>query len=627
MRVATIAWIAGVLAVAAAATCAFTPRDADFSGRDLDDENAGLEDDPAVRDGPAFDASAASRLCGDFEVNDSSAAFRLAVVAPGDGEEWLGDLHPSYAVALAANRSATPVLPSLNALDGKAKQFDDGLVAALDQAYFKGLEGRLTSHVALVRRVLDRVGPSSPAAPFLAAALDLAGTPTQVTNDAAMRRLRDKFLADELRSKPIAFYSWNDTLGRTFRLVRFLGTEFPCDDAVPSAIAAALAADEALRRDYERAVAFYARLTNPPACRTMTNLAGAQPEDLAAFLPPASMREDDLFKRLFPQGIPPNAGLMRELIRRVRAGEVDLTPRADGGWYDRQTYALETLLLTDESEERAKVAFNASYKRRLLSAFAALLTKRRETHVAHTSVLELSEPGPSLPKPEIRPRLRLEPCLSYYLRTARAYGFLADFLESTVGDDGLRALHGLREGGERPPDLATELQSIRELFYGCYLVGAEDLGMKPRLAPDEPVDAARCREAALAWIAHAYDDSDLACDTRVCVPIASDPNRGITRLWSTLGVRLQKLRVDYSGSYPHYRRAGSGEPWANFSPGSRPSSPPMPVSAEYLIPVDDFAEIELQRLGTLTRAEFRAVCDRARTHDAIVEALQAPQRE
>jgi hypothetical protein len=627
MRVATIAWIAGVLAVAGAATCAITPRDADFSGRDLDDENAGLEDDPDVRDGPAFDASAASRLCGDFEVNDSSAAFRLAIVAPGDSEAWLGDLHPSYAAALAANRSATAVLPSLNALDGKAKQFDDGLVAALDQAYFKGLEGHLTSHVALVRRILDRVGPSNPAAPFLAAALDLAGTPTQVTNDAAMRQLRDEFLADELRSKPIAFYSWNETLVRSFRIVRFLGTDLQCNDPVAAALADALAGDEALRRDYDRAVAFYARLTNPPAARSMTHLAGAKPDDPAAFLPSASMREDDLFARLFPHGIPPNAGLMRELIHRVRAGEVDLTPRADGGWYDRQTYARETLLLTDKSEERAKVAFNASYKRRLLSAFAALLTKRRETHAAHKSVLSLSEPGPSLPTPEIRPHLRLEPCLSYYLRTARAYGFLADFLESAVGAAGLRALHGLREGGERPPDLATELQSMRELFYGCYLVGAEDLGMKPRLAPDEPVDVARCREAALAWIAHAYDDPDLAADTRVCVPIASDPNRGITRLWSTLGVRLLKLRVDYSGRYPHYRRAGSGDSWAGFDSDTRSSSPPMPASAEYLILVDDFAEIELPRLGTLTRAEFRAVCDRERTHEAIVEALQAPQRD
>ena len=626
MRVRTVVWIAATLAAAGVATCAFRPRDADFSGPELNDGTFRLDDDPELTEAPAFDPSAPSRVDGDYEVNDSSATFRLSVVTPGAGEAWLDDLHASYAAAVAANRSATPVLPSLNALDGKAKQFDDGLVAALDQAYFTGLEGHLTSHVALVRRVLDRVGPSSPAAPFLAAALDLAGAPAPVASEAAMRNELDEFLRDELRSKPVAFYVWNDTLARCFRVVRFLATEHPCNGAVSSAIAAALAGDEYLRRDYDRAVAFYARLTNPPACRSMTNLAGAGPKDLAAFLPTASTRENDLFQRLFPAGLPPNAGLMKALIQRVRSGEVDLTPRPGSGWYDRQTHALETLLLTDKSEEHAKLALNASYKRRLLEAFAALLTKRRETHAAHTSAMALGESGIDWPHPEIRPRLRVEPCMTYYLRTARAYGFLADFLESAVGADGLRALHGLRESGERPLDLASELQSMRELFYGCYLVASEDLGMKPSLAPDEPVDAARCRDAALAWLANAYDDPDLAADTRVCIAIAADPTRQVTRLWSTLGVRLTKLTVDYSRHYPHYRRAGSGGPWMGYDADTRSSSPPRPAGAEYLIPVDDFAEIELPRLGTLTRAEFRAVCDRARTHEAIVETLQAPAR-
>lgn len=593
-------------------------------GRELRDEDFGLDDDRAIA-APAFDPETPSRVCGDFEVNDSSATFRMSVVEPDPDEGWLDVLHPSYAAAVAANRSATEALPSLDAIDGKAKQFDDGLVAALDQAWLRGIEGHLTSHVTLVRRVLDRVGPSSRAAPFLAAALDLAGAPANVADEPRMRALRDGFLEDELRSKPVAFYAWSETLARCFRVVRFLGTEFPREDAVVREIAAALATDEPLRRDYDDAVAFCAGLTNPPSCRPMTMLAGAKPEDTIAFLPPASMREDDLFARLFPRGIPPAAGLMKELIRRVRSGEVDLTPRADGGWYDRQTFALETLLLTDRSDERAKVAFNASYKQRLLQAFAALLTKRRETHAAHKRVLELGDTGWELPKPEIRPRLRVEPCLTYYLRTARAYSFLADFLESAVGTDALHALHGLREGGERPLDLATELRSIRDLFYGCYLVGAQDLGMKPRLAPDEPVDAPRCRDAALAWIAHAYEDPDLAADTRVCVAVASDRSRPVTRIWGTLGVRLVKLRVSY-GQRPRFRRAGSTESWSEAFADRRSSSAPVPAAVVYLVPVDEFAEIELPRLGVLTREELRAVCDRERTRDEIVNAIQGPAR-
>ena len=42
----------------------------------------------------------------------------------------------------------------------------------------------------------------------------------------------------------------------------------------------------------------------------------------------------------------------------------------------------------------------------------------------------------------------------------------------------------------------------------------------------------------------------------------------------------------------------------------------------YLIPVDEFAEVELRGNRVLTRSELRGVCDARKSKEAIVSALE-----
>jgi hypothetical protein len=301
---------------------------------------------------------------------------------------------------------------------------------------------------------------------------------------------------------------------------------------------------------------------------------------------------------------------MRELVRRIRSGEVDLKPKADSGWYEHQVYALETLLLPEKGAEREKLQLTKAYKKRMLEAFQALVTKRRETHVRQLAIAEPS----SAPPPKIKPRLRVEPCPSYFLRTARAYAFLANFLEATLGPKTLASLHGLKQGGERSLDLHAELQQMRDLFYGLYLVSAEDIGLNPDLAQDENVDREHCSKLVADWLPKVFDDPDVAIDTRVSIPIYADYNRNVTCLWATLGVRLAKLEVSYARP-PHLKPTKGGDDW-------KLAELYQLDAAEYLIPVDEFAEIELNGMRTLTRDELRAVCDREKTEEKIVEALR-----
>jgi hypothetical protein len=216
----------------------------------------------------------------------------------------------------------------------------------------------------------------------------------------------------------------------------------------------------------------------------------------------------------------------------------------------------------------------------------------------------------------VAPRLRLEPAPSFYLRTARAYAFIAAFLESALGADVLMSLHGLREAGERPQDLMTELASMRDLFYGLALLSAEDIGMRANLHDDEPVDRDRCEGLAADWLSHARDDPDLGVDTRVSVPVFVDPGGGVTRLWATLGVRLTRLTADFARA-PRIRPKN-----AQASDGWQTVDSDRLETSSYLIAVDEFAEITLRGNRVLTRKELRAVCDAEKSKEAIVSALE-----
>jgi hypothetical protein len=614
----------------------FETEHTDYKAPETKDEEV-LVDDKLDDKKPAFDAALVDRRPlgkgGEWLLNASAAVVRLDVpIIKPDVEPQLLILYPSYAAAVKQAHLA--LLPSVNLIDGKAKQFDDGLYAAIDLAYYQGLKEKLQSHVQLVKRIAEKAGKDSPAAPYLAAGLELAGVKFDVTNVAEKDRLLSAFRMNEVASKPIGFYTWNEKLSELFRFMRFFARQFGQFDAIgldiPQALAVALGQDKALLADYEKAVAFYKKLTNPNNCLSLADVMNVNPLDVptlrrlakeknvshasVAVFPPSTSKETVLFEKLFPTGVPPNVDLMKELVKRIRSGEVDLKPTANAGWYDYQVYALETLLLPEKGAEKDKLLLTKEYKKRMLEAFKALVTKRRETHVRQLDFgMKAAAAMPPPLEEKVKPRLRVEPAPTYYLRTARAYSFLANFLEASVGTEGLQSLHGLKEDGQRSPDLYAELLKMRDLFYGLHLISAEDIGMKPNLAAEESVEQERCYKVATDWLAKAIDDGDLAADTRVAVPIYVDLNRNVTRLWLTLGVRLAKLDANYVRP-PSTKPAKVEGEWKAVEAHKL-------EGVSYLIPVDEFAEVELNGARVLTRAELRAICDREKTKERIVQAL------
>ena len=127
-------------------------------------------------------------------------------------------------------RSEPALLPRLPVAKGgavsaaalllKAKQFDDGLYAALELATQPG-------KAAMLRTLATSVAHPEASA-FLHAASALGGSRDPVPD--AVRVRMDGFLAGEREAKPLGFYTWTPALSAIFRQDRLL--QRPLDEPV-----------------------------------------------------------------------------------------------------------------------------------------------------------------------------------------------------------------------------------------------------------------------------------------------------------------------------------------------------------------------------------------------------------
>lgn len=495
---------------------------------------------------------------------------------------------PSYRdlAAFLGERSYTNMMVSANIVDALKKQVFDACYAALDLA----IEEEKTAHVSraeLFRRLADRLDGN----PLLAG----AGLLAEGKDDPANPMLK-AFLADPMRSKPIGFYTWDESLGRIFRRDRFLQEKFDLPSEAFDRARAAVTSDAALDQAYRFHAEFLRLMTNPFT-------AGSPAGDPAkfekwAFLPPCRSNEAELVKEN-PRLTDP----MDELIRRVRDGRMTLAPREDSGFYDYEQHALKVYLLAQKYTEGRKVNFGELYLQRLEDLFRVGMAKARESHCKDLEVPTAAGCAPPKKPPE-RPLLPLEPLPSAYYRYAVAFDFLLNRLNKLIGESTLRKIPAYRSSRS----VAEELAGARELMVGFCLIGLAEIGLERPAADKFPsVDRDRAFAAAKQWLAEFPNDPRLALDTRIVVPVTVEvDDRAVPifiHFWGTIGVRLLQAEADFR-SLP--QGADRGE------------------SMTYLLPADKFIAFKRPYArGPLTRDEYRGVLDRSGTVAQAVERLSA----
>jgi hypothetical protein len=490
----------------------------------------------------------------------------------------------------------------------KAKHFDDGLYAAVELAAQRG-GGRFPGKAFLLRSLAATLaGDRSPsglgAAAAIHAACELGGLtvagPEAVA--AAARTATTDFLRNPLFSKPLGWHGWTPELSAIFRQDRFL--QQPLDGATADALARAVERTPGAADAYAACLRLAARLTNPPK-QPGPEDAGKRPP----FLPPSRSHEVALFERLYgDRPIPEGFDLMAELIRRVRSGEIDLGLTETSGWYDRQAWSLEPLVVPDRMPERARLELGERYRKHLEDLFRGALALARETHVKQGGGGRGGYAGPPRRPLWIHPALAAEPLPSLYARRAACYRFVRSALEEAFGPDALHELHRLTPEGPSTAGLAEELAWIEKLFAGAAATAGHDLGM-------QPPDAGETGPCFARWRAALGSDPDVSRDARMMVPVFYDVQRGKTNVWAFLGWRAVAVDVAYR-TPPEVLAV---EP---LTPSAKPLGGPPPVlfgGDRYDLAVPVMAEVYVSRL--LDRDEFRRHCDRFQTRDAILANL------
>jgi hypothetical protein len=544
-----------------------------------------------------------------------SVPERLVFRSPAEGEplqptpgHWSG-----FRRLDSADRAPQFVAAAM--LVQKAKQVDDGLCAAVDLAAQRGagaFPGKGPLLESLASRLAER-GDADAAAALILASGRLGGLALRVPPRLAeaVEAVTASFLHDELRSKPLGFYTWSAELKAVFQQDRLLQGELEGSCIRP--LVDALCEEPPLRATYEAFLRLTSRLTSPLVGADLRSClsADALPPDAVSFYPPGLSHEGELGKRLYgDQPIPSGLSLVEELIRRIRSGDLALTPTEESGWHDYQTWAHEPFVIPDRMPEADRLLFERGYREQLLGLFRGAQALARETHVKQLESVILgsasvdSREGPTILK--VSPDLTVEPLASYYFRRALGYRFVREVLEASFGLEGLNTMKCLTAEGARQGSLASELGAIEALFRGVYLTSCREIGLRPELSalPDARDDLDR--ERFDAWAKDLEADPDLGQDARMMVPIFYDRERRQIKVWAFMGWTARTVSVSFSRT-----------PTAQvFDRRGREVSLGADVQLRFdperhRIPQPETAEVYVTRL--LDREEFRRHCDNHKT--------------
>jgi len=316
----------------------------------------------------------------------------------------------------------TPLYPALNKLitnwdfvsasiiSAKAKQFDDGLYAAVELVLQEGngeFHGKkvFLSNINNSLKILPAEEAVKYSRAFIYASSELGGQKLKDNKEICelSENIKKDFLKNPLCSKPLGFYTWNDELRQIFQQDRLLQTSiiasFSPDKPVFAAplnsfhlydpVPLAEAIIKSRERDfYNKYLTVSEKLTNPfigevkdlrPIIDKLS--LGEKPviEGAFAFFPPSRSYETELIKELYGfEPIPEDFNLADKLIEEIKAGNIDITPKENSGWYDYQTYSLEPLILPDKFPESKRVEFSESYKKELLELFKFICSLIRD---------------------------------------------------------------------------------------------------------------------------------------------------------------------------------------------------------------------------------------------------------
>ncbi|HRZ78799.1 MAG TPA: hypothetical protein P5044_02220 [bacterium] len=582
-------------------------------------------------------------------------------------------IYPTRVEAMKAlngrlNDKNVSFIPSIETVNGKLKKLNDGLYAGIELALEKGVsefpsKPEFLSKVAVKLNELgENAGDSATAhvdsaKVYIAVAMKLSDIEEIPFNSSILEKADSEIsdLKDMFYIQPTGFYTWSDELKMIFERDRFLQNYQDDEDpysvkTVGKSVALTLAitSDEALEKEYDQILGIYSDLTNPAADIPVTALkpyikglgslnsvdsiinnflSDNKPEYTApscnnhfALIPASYSKETDYFQSLTCDTEYAGINFMDELIAAIKNGKIDLEPDGSSGWYDYQSYALETLLLPERGEENNNLLLTKAYKEKLIESFKSIMIQNRETHVKSLE-MGAAEYASAEPKPfDIYPKLPAEPFSTFYLRNARAYRFLQTALTAITGNDFMESVKVNSEGNETKTSLKDGLEKMQRLLYGLSFITADSVGAEMTLMKDElsKEDVEDCRAEAQCWLAAWREDSDIKLDPRVAVPMQYDYDRNTLTYWGVIGVRIIRATTEFHKDFLPEIVGVGGHDDDSWNCQFREFLP-----HDYYLLIEKSAEftVDLNK-PILDREAFRAICDKGTTEKDILAELE-----
>ncbi len=492
----------------------------------------------------------------------------------------------------------------MSVLGMKAKQFDDGLYAAVELLAQNGA-GKFTGKVKLLGQLLQvlRGGPSG-ACDVIGAAGALGRWLDAATLSEDARHAAEQFASSPL-AKPISFYTWSESLQAIFTQDRFLQRQLERADA--DALVTAIGSHSALQSAYYQYLQLMSKMTNRLSGQSLAerllHSKHYDPSMPESFFPASGSKEDDLLDKSDLGR--PGFSLMDDFIAAIKARKIDLRPQANSGWYEYCQYALEPLLVPERCPEWKMVKTSDGYRKFAVEIFKAFNALTRETHAKQFP------PGAygCAPFPisiYIKPQLRVEPLPSMYLRRAESYLFIRSVLLDLFGEGGLKDAYRLTAGGAKQMPLLAELSQIEQIFFGAYLVACEDLDL-PRF-DDHNLNEQTCVQQFVEFARNMTTDTDLSQNAIMMLPVYRDIRTGLTKVWVFLGWRRHGVTFSWA-TQPRIINQHINDSWkAQFAyyRGQLPE-PQVSFGANYFpVAVPVLHEIWVKDI--LNRAEMREIC-------------------
>lgn len=451
-------------------------------------------------------------------------------------------------------KSTNDVLPSLSLIRfAKVKNFIDGVYAAVEEKVAE--TGHKLSRDDFLSKLESILSGDARKYVFMA------------------RQSQVKAFGEPEIDVVQGFYDWNEKLRQAYRQIKT--TSMPAgffkrkegdsfNKAVMIEILRAMMPYDEIKSRYDALTGLYSKTTD-------------KLDDVPSLFPPALLPDQKLFMDLALEtrsNIP--GGLGKALVKAVKSGRVDYTPKEDSGLYTRQMFEIVPLVLRDNPEFK-KFLLNERYEKLMDEEFISQWVGTRDTHVAHTHFGERLYTC-SIPQQEpikITPELAVEPFSTCYDRMAESLHFFEKVIVDYFGEKFLDGGRVLNNGERSKKPMGEEFEEMNLLLKGLEML-AKDSIHQPY---EEDNSGNVARKAAKSWLSGLKQDSDLNRNVAIFVPIIREDN-GRQIAYINAGYKTLKVKVEYKHN-PMIK--GDGE-FAYSTFGSREYSLPVLVHREIRIP-------------------------------------------